>query len=115
MEHRKSRRYRLSAPASFCWESWDAVLHEGKGTTRDICTTGTFIITDAVPQCGAQIELSVYLPSLEGTASAVTLHGEGKVTRVYRQEKALSGFAAEVTLQAEASISEAVLISGKVQ
>jgi hypothetical protein len=115
MELRKSRRYRLAAPVSFCWESPDGVLHEGRGTTRDICTTGASVVSGAVPHCGAQVEIDICLPSLEGATNAVHLHGEGKVIRVDLQGKTLTGFAAEVILQAEASISEAVLISGKVQ
>src|ERR1700730_1846093 len=49
MDLRKSRRYPLSAPAFFCWERSDGMLQDGKGETRDISTTGAFIVTDTAP------------------------------------------------------------------
>jgi hypothetical protein len=115
MELRKSRRYRLSAPASFFWESLDGRLREGRGTTLDISTTGTFIVTDAVPHGGAQLELNVYLPSAERAASTVQLHGEGKVVRLDQRQKSVNGFAAEVTLQAEVASGPTIPISAQPQ
>jgi hypothetical protein len=114
MDLRRSRRYRLFTRASFCWESLDGLLLEGKGITRDISTGGTFIVTDTVPESGAQLEIDVYLPSTRRSSTVLQLHGEGKVIRADWQHKRLVGFAAEVNLRADAA-SSPVLSSSKLQ
>ncbi len=114
MELRKSRRYRLSAPAFFCWESSSGTLQDGKGQTHDISVTGAFVTTETAPPWGARLELIVYLPSLQGTGNAVQLRSEGRVTRVV-QESDPKGFAAEVIFQSETSDEPTILNSNKSQ
>jgi hypothetical protein len=99
VELRKSRRYRLLAPASFLWERLDGLLQEGIGTIRDISDRGVFITVDVAPPVGAHLDVDVQLPPLEVGGSAVHLLGEGTVVRVERQEKITKGFAATVAFQ----------------
>jgi PilZ domain len=103
VEHRKSRRYRLLAPASFLWERSDELLQEGKGRIRDISDRGVFIEADIAPALGSHLEVNVYLPSLEGRGGAVQLHGEGTVVRVDRESEGTTGFAAAVAFQTDAA------------
>jgi PilZ domain len=99
VELRKSKRYRLRAPASFLWKRSDGLLQEGKGTIRDISDRGVFIAGSLAPHPGAHVEVDVYLPGLEGGGSAVQLHGEGTVVRIDREAEGTTGFAAAVAFQ----------------
>jgi hypothetical protein len=104
MELRKSKRYRLSAHAVFCWESSNGILEERAGTTRDICSTGSFIVADSAPPRNAQVQINVYFPSFLGRAdTTVELRGEGKIVRVERQGSSVKGFAAELIFQTGSS------------
>jgi hypothetical protein len=109
VELRKSKRYRLQAPASFLWERPDGLLQESKGTIRDISDRGIFVAGDVVPPRGAHVDVDVYLPSLEGGGSAVRLHGEGTVVRVDWEAEGIRGFAAAVAFQTEAASGPTVV------
>jgi hypothetical protein len=115
VELRKSKRYRLPAPVSFLCERPDGLLQEGKGTIRDISDRGVLVTGDLVPHRGAHLDLEVYLPSLEVGGTAVQLHGEGTVIRVYREEGITKGFAAAVAFQTEAASGPTVVNPGKLQ
>lgn len=114
MDLRKAKRYQLSALAAFCWAGSDGKLQDRLGVTRDICVTGVAIVSDVAPPQGSAVELDVYFPA-NAVGRAVQLHGEGKVTRVERQQETTIGFAAEVNFQTRPS-SEAVFPNpGKTQ
>jgi PilZ domain len=115
VELRKSRRYRLPAPASFLWERPDGLLQEGRGTIRDISDRGLYVSGDLVPPPGAHLDVDVYLPSLEAGGGAVQLHGEGTVVRVDREAEGIKGFAAAVTFQTEAASGPTVVNPERVQ
>lgn len=112
---RKSRRYRLLAPASFLWERPDGLLQEGKGMIRDISDRGVFVTGDLVPPLGAHLEVDVQLPSLDAGSGAVHLHGEGTVMRVDREAEGIKGFAAAVAFQTEAASGPTVVNPRKLQ
>lgn len=103
LELRKSRRYRLFAPASFSWARPDGLLQEGRGTIRDISERGVYITGEVVPLLGAHLDVDVYLPSLELAGNSVQLHGEGIVIRVDQGPESAKGFAADVLFQTESS------------
>lgn len=103
VELRKSRRYRLGAPASFLWERSDGLLEEGGGIIRDVSDRGVYVTGDIAPPFGAHLEVDVYLPSLEAGGCAVQLRGEGTVVRVDREAEGVKGFAATVVFQTEAA------------
>jgi hypothetical protein len=115
VELRKSRRYRLLAPASFLWERPDGLLQEGRGTIRDISDRGLYVSGNVVPPSGAHLDVDVYLPSLEPGAGAVQLHGEGTVVRVDREAEGVKGFAATVAFQTEAASGPTVVNPRNVQ
>ena len=98
-ELRRSRRYRLRVPASFCWEGTNGVLQQGLGLTRDVSVLGVLITTELLPECGSHLELEICLPSLTGTENTMRLRGEGRVIRVERRQGKAGEFAAEVILQ----------------
>jgi hypothetical protein len=112
---RKSRRYRLLAPASFLWERPDGLLQEGRGMIRDISDRGVFVAGDPVPPLGAHLEVDVQLPSLDAGSGAVHLHGEGTVMRIDREAEGIKGFAAAVAFQTEAASGPTVVNPGKLQ
>ena len=113
MDLRRTNRYRVSAPAFFCWEPPGGILQQGKGTTRDISATGVFVAAERTPSVGLHIELDVYLPAVSGRPRSVQLHGEGKVLRVEGREGAPTGFAAEVLFQTESSGGPTILSGAK--
>jgi hypothetical protein len=115
VELRKSRRYRLLAPAFFLWERPDGLLQEGRGTIRDISDRGVYITGDFLPPPGAHLDVEVYLPSLDVGSSAVQLHGEGIVVRVDRKPENINGFAASVAFQTEAASGPTVVNPEKLQ
>ena len=68
MDLRRTNRYRVSAPAFFCWEHPNGNLQQAKGTTRDISATGVFVAADRAPSPGLHIELDVGLAGVEWQA-----------------------------------------------
>jgi hypothetical protein len=115
LELRKSRRYRLLAPASFLWKRPDGLLQQGRGSIRDISDRGVYVSGDVVPPPGAHLDVEVYLPSLEVGGGAVQLHGEGTVVRVDREAEGIRGFAATVAFQTEAASGPTVVNPRNVQ
>src|SRR5215469_2800318 len=63
MELRKSKRYQLKAPVMFSWEYSNSGTMRGEGRTRDISTTGVFVLTPHQLPLGAAVKLEVSLPS----------------------------------------------------
>jgi hypothetical protein len=78
---RQNKRYRLSAPVSFFWQSREGSVGAGEGHTRDISITGVFILTAGLVPEGSLIRLDVSLPPLHGKGQRVHLHTEGRVLR----------------------------------
>jgi hypothetical protein len=115
VELRKSRRYRLAAPASFLWERLDGLLEEGGGTIRDVSDRGVYVTGRAAPPLGGHLEVDVYLPSGEVGGGAVQLHGEGTVVRVDREAEGIKGFAAAVAFQPEAASGSTVVDPRRLQ
>ena len=115
MDLRRTNRYRVSAPAFFCWEHPDGSLQQSKGTTRDISAIGVFVAAECAPSPGLHIELDVYLPAVSGRPRSVQLHGEGKVLRVEGRKGAPTGFAAEVLFQTESSGGSTIRTDAKTQ
>jgi hypothetical protein len=115
VELRKSRRYRLPAPASFLWERLDGLLEEGRGMIRDVSDRGVYVTGDIAPPLGAHLEVDVYLTSVDVGGGAVQLHGEGSVVRVDREAEGIKGFAATVAFQREAASGPTVVNPKRLQ
>jgi hypothetical protein len=111
---RHSRRYRVSATASFLWERADGLLEETSGAIRDISDRGVFIVTDTVPPVGAHLDVDVHLPSVEAGSAAVQLHGEGVVVRIETRAGEGRGFAAAMVFQTEIASGRPVIDPKKI-
>jgi hypothetical protein len=101
IELRKARRYVLNAPALFMWASQDGTTGNGRGVTRDINTSGVFVITETLPVIGARIQMDIALPKITESGSGMLLHGEGIVLRAEARglrgaDRGETGFAASV-------------------
>lgn len=107
IELRKTKRYRLSAPALFVWAPQDGKPKNGKGVTRDINTFGVYVLTDAVPPIGARVQMEIVLPRLVDSSPGMRLQGEGIVLRCVNGDASKRGFAASAQFYPEAT--EAVL------
>jgi PilZ domain len=82
VELRQHRRYRLSAPVSFSWESREGAVGTGEGHTRDISIAGVFVLTpDLIPE-GSLVRMDVNLPPVTAKSQPVYLRSQGRVTRV---------------------------------
>lgn len=81
IELRRAKRYRLSAPALFLWAGQDGKPRNGQGVTRDINTSGVYVLTDAMPPVGARVQIEIVLPKLAGSSPGMRLTGEGVVLR----------------------------------
>lgn len=91
VELRRAKRYRLSAPALFVWAGQDGKPQNGQGVTRDINTSGVYVLTDALPPVGARIQIEIVLPKLAGTSPGMRLTGEGVVLRREGESAKIAG------------------------
>jgi hypothetical protein len=89
LELRQNRRYRLTAPISFSWESPQGALGMDQGSTRDISIAGVFILTKSLLPVGSLLRMDVTLPPLHPKSQRVHIRTQGHVVR--SQE---NGFAA---------------------
>jgi hypothetical protein len=103
IELRKAKRYWLNAPAHFMWAPKNGKPQSGQGLTRDINTSGVFVVTDAIPPVGARVQMEIVLPKLKDAGPGMRLEGEGIVLRCNRGDAAKCGFAASVQFYPEAT------------
>ena len=82
VELRQHRRYRLSAPVSFSWESREGAVGTGEGHTRDISIAGVFVLTPGLIPEGSLVRMDVNLPPVTAKSQPVYLRSQGRVTRV---------------------------------
>ena len=97
MERRQAKRYPLSAPARYRWNS---PSREGTGTTKDVSVSGAFVLSQVHPEGGAQIELEISLTNLDDNGPGIRLRGTGNVLRIARETEA--GFATAIRFDDEA-------------
>ncbi|MGD0157999.1 MAG: hypothetical protein ABSB50_18065 [Terracidiphilus sp.] len=110
IELRKAKRYRLSAPVFFLWGPQEGKPQSSQGVTRDINTSGVYILADKLPTVGTLIQLDILLPKLDEPGFGMSLAGEGVVLRVEPHGSqgagtSKAGFAASVQFYPEASAS----------
>ncbi len=108
-ELRKTKRYQLNAPVRFSWEGSDGQSQMFEGVTRDISMRGVFVLSAALPQVAACLELDVYMPAVSARGRAVKLHGEGRAIRIEPQLREGRGFAAEIFFESEPQSGERIL------
>jgi hypothetical protein len=81
LELRQNKRYRLSAPVSFSWESREGAVDTGEGHTRDISVSGVFILAAGLIPEGSLVRMEVNLPPLHAEGQRVRLRTQGRVVR----------------------------------
>jgi len=75
-------RYEITAPVIFEWLTSSGEWRQGRGVTRDISTSGLFLLSYPVPVPGSPIKITVELPSMGLHKKPVVLRGEGTVMGV---------------------------------
>jgi len=115
MELRKAARYRVSAPAFYCWRRADGTLQEAQGISRDISDRGVFVLAKDLPPLGMHVELQVRLPAVPGTSRSAQLHGEGTVVRTSGRGARESGFAAAAVFHTGSSDATPVFGPERIQ
>jgi PilZ domain len=94
VEKRKSLRFSLHAPTIFRWTNQRGKQKQSAGYTRDISTSGIFVISSARLLVGTAVSLEVYLPALEKDSSQrLRLEARGKIIRLAETSEG-RGFAA---------------------
>ena len=120
VELRKANRYRLSVPVFFFWEHKNEPEEHGEGVTRDINTSGAYVITNELPPLGARVLMDILLPKLTLAGNGMHMTGEGVVIRVDlsagKDSGACGGFAASLQFYPEKSelVLEHFKCSGRV-
>jgi PilZ domain len=95
-EARVTKRYPIAARVSFQWRGADRRWLKGTGVTSDIGASGASILTQEVPPLGAEVEVTVMLPTVaQGGTATGRLSGSGRVVRVIDA----AGFAVAVTFR----------------
>ncbi len=82
VERRKAARFLLRVPVIFKWNDERGQSHEGTGFSRDVSTSGIFVMTDIRTPFGVAIELDVLLPPLQDSGTSLRLSAAGIVLRV---------------------------------
>jgi hypothetical protein len=77
-ERRGSSRYVLSLPVSYVWQGDDG-QHHGEGITRDIGTSGMFVVASLLPRQNAIVQAEVSLVTATGN---MKIESSGVVVRV---------------------------------
>jgi hypothetical protein len=65
----------------FSWEQSDGSTMRGEGYTRDISSTGVYVLTGKRLPSGTTLKLEVSLPSLRGPRSGACLRTQAHVVR----------------------------------
>jgi len=78
---RKTKRYRLRAFVAFSAAQPNGIVIRDEGYTRDISSSGAFVLTAIPLPPGVTVKLEITLPSLRGEHSGACLRTVGHVVR----------------------------------
>lgn len=82
LERRHSRRFNLAVPVLLRYASADEDPNRFSGFTRDVSTTGTYIVSDELrPAAGAALSIVVLLPSRDPKRVGLRLKADATVIR----------------------------------
>ena len=101
-ERRSSTRYEIHGAAWFRWKTRDGIWHEGNGTTCNVCRSGAFIESDAVPPVGSQLHVELALQVVWGKDVQIKLCGGGSVRHLRHEMKGSDGYGAWVAFRTDA-------------
>ena len=81
MELRRATRYRVRSPVLFQWVDAGEVQRQAGGFTRDISTSGVFVISEVLPPVGKAVAYELMLPPLQVEDPSWRLKATGRVVR----------------------------------
>ena len=81
VEQRQTKRYRLRTSVKFSWESAQGGTRQGEGCTRDISSSGVFVVTNDRLPLGTTVKLDVALPAPRRETPGASLRTSGHVVR----------------------------------
>jgi len=91
VERRKDVRYRLAVPAIFSWEHPSGIANRREGITRDISSSGAFVMSTVCPPAESRVEVEIIVSALPGEPRA-WLKASMKVLRVEQGAEGDCGF-----------------------
>ncbi len=94
-ERRAVKRYFVSAPAQFRWQSVTGAWLSSAGVAQDVSVAGIYISCQRTPEVGAAVEVKLPVNMFGDGASKAYLVGKGLVNR----SESGVGFAAELVLR----------------
>ncbi len=106
VERRVGQRFPYLLPVSLRQASSEI---EGVGFTQDLSSKGVFFFTDAALVEGAQIELTLKMPSEITLGESMPVRCRGRILRV---ERPTIGFSGNSSSRADAKIGVAVRLEG---
>ena len=81
MERREQIRFGVHAPVDFEWLDEGGVRQQGRGLTRDISPKGLFIYSDSQPPAKADLQVEVFVASINGANTNLWLRTRALVLR----------------------------------
>jgi hypothetical protein len=93
---RKNVRYQLQALTVFRWtDRTEGGVYRAEGRTRDISTSGAFILAPACPPVGVPVKLHMVLATIPNSSHSLRLSAQGRVVRSEQPttESSIGGFA----------------------
>jgi hypothetical protein len=91
VEQRVTTRYRMELPVIFEWSDKQGIKQQGAGFTRNISTSGIYVVSSATPPPETTLVLEVIVPPSDSPAQDVRLRSEGKLVRVEQDGFVVSG------------------------
>ena len=95
MELRRAVRYGLRVPTVFVWKDEEGIEQRVEGRTRDISTTGAYVLSSVCPPEGTLVRVDMLLTSVPDSQRSLRLNAHGRVVRADRpaDKEAPKGFA----------------------
>ena len=81
MERREQIRFGVHAAVDFEWLDEEGVRQQGRGLTRDISPKGLFIYSDSQPPAKADLQVEVFVASINGANTNLRLRTRALVLR----------------------------------
>jgi hypothetical protein len=85
-------RYTVQLITAFSWVTPGNQVQAAEGVTRDVSSSGLFIMASTAPPLNSQMRFEIHLPEIGTTAPELRICGEGEVCRVEMSDGA-KGFA----------------------
>ena len=98
MERRRERRFEMSCPARFYWQTAEGKWCASEGMACNVSRSGAYVTTGELPTMGAVLRLAVRLPSWGKSGARVCLQGSG-VVRHIGERAGCDGYGASIAFR----------------